>query len=60
MGEDFIPVRFRAYIYRALTMVLGLNAIFGLFSSGVADKIVAVAALFGFGMASNYTSTKGY
>lgn len=60
MEQDWIPVHVRAWLYRALTVTLGLNAIFGVFSSGVADKIVAVAALFGFGMASNYTSTKGY
>lgn len=57
-GEDWIPVKVRGYIYRALTLVMGLNAIFGFFSGDVATKIVQVAALFGFGLASVHTPTK--
>lgn len=58
-GEhDWIPQPVRAWIYRALTVVLGLNAVFGFFSDGVVAKIVAAAAVFGFGLASAHTSTK--
>jgi hypothetical protein len=59
-GTDWIPKRVRAYIYRGLTVVLGLNAVFGFIPDGVVAKIVAAASVFGFGLASVYTSTKSY
>ena len=58
-GRDWIPVRFRAVLYRILTTVLGLNLVFGFFDDGVVAKIVGGAAVFGYGLASTYTPLRG-
>jgi hypothetical protein len=57
-GADWIPVKIRAWVYRGLTTVLGLNAVFHWFDDGVVGKIVSAAAVLGFGLASVYTPTK--
>lgn len=59
-GQDWIPQHVRAWVYRALTVVLGLNTVFGFFSDGVVAKIVAAASVFGFGLAAVHTPTKGH
>lgn len=60
MGEDWIPVKVRAWVYRILVTVLALNTVFGWFDKGAVDQIVQVAAIFGFGLAAAHTPTKGY
>lgn len=57
-GEDWIPQPVRAWVYRTLTVVLGLNAIFGFIPDGVVSQIIAVASVFGFGLAAAHTPTK--
>lgn len=57
-GQDWIPVEVRAWVYRILTIVLGLNSMFGFFSEGAVGKILSIASLFGFGMAAVHTPTK--
>lgn len=58
MGEDYIPVKVRAWIYRALAIAWGLEAIFDWIDSTSEARIAAVAALFGFSLAAVHTPTK--
>jgi hypothetical protein len=58
IGQDWIPPKYRAWVYRVLGAVLGLNTIFGWFSDGVTAKIVAVAGTLGFSLAAIHTPTK--
>ena len=59
MGQDWIPVEVRAWVYRTLGVLAGLEIIFDFVSTGVEQKIAAVAALFGFSLAAVHTPTKG-
>lgn len=57
--QDWIPIKVRAWIYRVLSVGLGLNLIFGWLDSGVVGTITQVAAVLGVGLASTYTPIKG-
>lgn len=57
--QDWIPVKVRAWIYRVLSVGLGLNLIFGWLDNGVVGTITQVAAVFGVGLASVHTPLKG-
>lgn len=54
-NEDWIPQPVRAWVYRVLTILIGLNTVFGWFNETVVAQVLQVAALFGFTMASVYT-----
>lgn len=58
VGADWVPQKARAVIYRALGTLFGLELIFDFVSPDVETKVAAVAALFGFGLASVYTPRK--
>ena len=58
MEQDWIPQKVRGYIYRALTLLYGLELIFDLVDGGTESKLLAVAALFGFSLAAVHTPTK--
>lgn len=59
-GEDWIPPKVRAWVYRLLALAFGLEAIFNWIDAGAEAKIVAVLSLLGFSMAAVHTPTKGY
>lgn len=57
--QDWIPIKVRAWIYRALSVGLSLNLIFGWLDDGVVGTITKVAAVLGVGLASAHTPIKG-
>ena len=56
--QDWIPQPVRAYVYRIMAVLIGLNTIFGWFDESVVATALQVLALFGFTMASVYTPRK--
>jgi len=58
VGTDWIPAKYRAWVYRVLSVVLGLNTVFGFMSDGIAAKVVAAAGTLGFSLAAVHTPSK--
>lgn len=59
MEQDWIPENVRAWVYRVLGLLWGLEAIFDWVPSGTESRVAAVLAVFGFSLAAIHTSTKG-
>ena len=58
MIRDLIPPKARQIVYAVLGAAVTINGIFGLVDAVVANKIVAVAAALGFGLAAGNVTAK--
>lgn len=58
VGADWVPQKFRAYVYRVLTTAAAVEGIFDFLSPDVEVKVAKILAIFGFGLAWAYTPRK--
>jgi hypothetical protein len=57
-STDWIPQHVRAWVYRVLGIVWGLEAVFDWVPSGAEQRVAAALAVFGFSLAAIHTPTK--